>query len=58
MFSPTTETTTSTPAIKYNASTNLKDRMSVGESVVVTLVTAKLPLRAYSDGTLLLMVMQ
>ena len=35
----TTETTTSTPAIKYNASTNLKDKMSVGESVVVTLIT-------------------
>ena len=33
------ESTTSTPAIKYNASTNLKDKMSVGESVVVTLVT-------------------
>ena len=35
----TTETTTSTPAIKYNATTDLKDKMSVGESVVVTLVT-------------------
>ena len=35
----TAESTTSTPAIKYNASTNLKDKMSVGESVVVTLVT-------------------
>ena len=33
------ESTTSTPAIKYNASTNLKDKMSVGESVVVTLIT-------------------
>ena len=28
----TAESTTSTPAIKYNASTNLKDKMSVGES--------------------------
>ena len=36
----TTETTTSTPAIKYSSGVNLKDRMSVGESVVVTLVTA------------------
>ena len=35
----TTESTTSTPAIKYNATTNLKDKMSVGESVVVTLIT-------------------
>ena len=35
----TAESTTCTPAIKYNASTNLKDRMSVGESVVVTLIT-------------------
>ena len=35
----TAESTTCTPAIKYNASTNLKDKMSVGESVVVTLVT-------------------
>ena len=35
----TAESTTSTPAIKYNASTNLKDKMSVGESVVVTLIT-------------------
>ena len=33
------ESTTSTPAIKYNASTNLKDKMSVGESVVVTIIT-------------------
>ena len=33
------ESTTSTPNIKYNASTNLKDEMSVGESVVVTLIT-------------------
>ena len=35
----TAESTTCTPAIKYNASTDLKDRMSVGESVVVTLIT-------------------
>ena len=35
----TTESTTSTPAIKYSSSVNLKDRMSVGESVVVTLIT-------------------
>ena len=35
----TAESTTSTPAIKYNATTNLKDKMSVGESVVVTLIT-------------------
>ena len=33
------ESTTSTPDIKYNATTNLKDKMSVGESVVVTLIT-------------------
>lgn len=33
------ESTTSTPAIKYNGSTDLKDMMSVGESVVVTLIT-------------------
>ena len=35
----TTETTTSTPAIKYSSGVNLKDKMSVGESVVVTLIT-------------------
>ena len=35
----TTESTTSQPAIKYNATTDLKDMMSVGESVVVTLIT-------------------
>ena len=35
----TAESTTSTPAIKYNASTNLKDMMSVGQSLVVTLIT-------------------
>ena len=35
----TAESTTSTPAIKYNATTDLKDKMSVGESVVVTLIT-------------------
>ena len=45
----TTESTTSTPAIKYNASTNLKDRMSVGESVVVTLVTTANASGAYSE---------
>ena len=31
----TAESTTSTPAIKYSSSVNLKDKMSVGESVVV-----------------------
>ena len=35
----TAESTTSTPAIKYNSTTDLKDMMSVGESVVVTLIT-------------------
>jgi hypothetical protein len=35
----TAESTTSTPAIKYSSSVNLKDMMSVGESVVVTLIT-------------------
>ena len=35
----TAESTTSTPAIKYSATANLKDKMSVGESVVVTLIT-------------------
>jgi len=35
----TTESTTSQPAIKYNSTTDLKDMMSVGESVVVTLIT-------------------
>jgi len=35
----TTETTTSTPNIRYNASTSLDSKMSVGQSVVVTLIT-------------------
>ena len=35
----TAESTTSTPAIKYSATTNLKDKMSVGESVLVTTIT-------------------
>ena len=35
----TAESTTSTPAIKYSSGVNLKDKMSVGESVVVTLIT-------------------
>ena len=35
----TTESTTSTPNIRYNASTSLNDRMSVGQSIVVTLIT-------------------
>jgi len=35
----TAESTTSTPAIKYSSGVNLKDMMSVGESVVVTLIT-------------------
>jgi len=33
------ESTTCTPAIKYSSGVNLKDMMSVGESVVVTLIT-------------------
>jgi len=35
----TTETATSTPNIRYNASTSLNDRMSIGQSIVVTLIT-------------------
>jgi hypothetical protein len=35
----TTETTTSTPNIRYNASTSLNSRMSIGQSIVVTLIT-------------------
>ena len=35
----TTETTTSTPNIRYNASTSLDSRMSIGQSIVVTLIT-------------------
>ena len=35
----TAESTTSTPNIKYNSSTDLNDRMSTGQSVVVTLIT-------------------
>jgi len=35
----TAESTTCTPAIKYSSGVNLKDMMSVGESVVVTLIT-------------------
>ena len=39
----TAESTTSTPAIKYSSGVNLKDKMSVGESVVVTLITTANP---------------
>ena len=35
----TTETTTSTPNIRFNASTSLNSVMNVGESIVVTLIT-------------------
>jgi hypothetical protein len=35
----TTETTTSTPNIRYNASTSLNSKMSIGQSIVVTLIT-------------------
>ena len=35
----TTETTTSTPNLRYNASTSLNSVMSVGEAVSVTLIT-------------------
>ena len=35
----TTETTTSTPNIRYNGSTALNARMSMGQSIVVTLIT-------------------
>ena len=35
----TAESTTSTPNIKYNSGTDLNDRMSTGQSVVVTLIT-------------------
>jgi hypothetical protein len=35
----TTESTTSTPNIRYNASTSLNIRMSIGQSIVVTLIT-------------------
>jgi len=35
----TTETTTSTPNIRYNGSTTLNAKMSIGQSVVVTLIT-------------------
>jgi len=35
----TTETTTSTPNIRYNASTTLNSKMSIGNSVVITLIT-------------------
>jgi len=35
----TAESTTCTPAIKYSSGVDLKDKMSVGESVVVTLIT-------------------
>ena len=34
-----TETTTSTPNIRYNASTSLNSKMSIGQSIVVTLIT-------------------
>ena len=35
----TTETTTSTPNIRYNSSTALNAKMSIGQSIVVTLIT-------------------
>ena len=35
----TTESTTSTPNIRYNGSTSLNNRMSIGQSIVVTLIT-------------------
>ena len=35
----TAESTTSTPNIRYNGSTSLNDRMSIGQSIVVTLIT-------------------
>ena len=35
----TTESTTSTPNIRYNGSVSLNDRMSIGQSIVVTLIT-------------------
>lgn len=35
----TAESTTSTPNIRYNASTSLNAKMSVGQSTVVTLIT-------------------
>jgi hypothetical protein len=35
----TTETATSTPNIRYNASTSLDSKMSVGETITVTLIT-------------------
>ena len=36
----TTETTTSTPNIRYSSSASLDSKMSVGQSIVVTLITA------------------
>ena len=36
----TTETTTSTPNIRYSSSESLTSKMSVGQSIVVTLITA------------------
>ena len=35
----TAESTTSTPNIKYNAGTDLNDKMSIGQSIVVTVIT-------------------
>jgi hypothetical protein len=35
----TTETTTSTPNIRYNGSVALNNRMNIGQSIVVTLIT-------------------
>ncbi len=35
----TAESTTSTPNIRYNGSTALNARMSIGQSIVVTLIT-------------------
>lgn len=35
----TTETTTSTPNIRYNSSTSLDSRMNIGESITVSIIT-------------------
>ena len=35
----TAESTTSTPNIRYNGSTTLNSRMSIGQSIVVTIIT-------------------
>ena len=43
----TTETTTSTPNLRYNASTTLNSKMAIGEAISVTLIT-KAAAAAYS----------